>query len=75
MGLACIFGDTDEQALVQVPEGLRPFMSFVALVGSPATIRQRIAEYEEAGAQKLLFRFPEPLNLDPIRRFALEFIA
>lgn len=75
VGLVCIPGHTDEQALVQVPEGLRPFMSFAALVGSPATIRQRIAEYEEAGVQELLFRFPEPLNLDPIRRFAQEFIV
>jgi F420-dependent oxidoreductase-like protein len=75
VGLACIIGDTDEQALAKVPEGLRPFMSFAALVGSPATIRKRIAEYEEAGVQELLFRFPEPLNLDTIRRFAQEFIA
>lgn len=75
VGLACILGDTDEQALAKVPEGLRPFMSFAALVGSPATIRKRITEYEEAGAQELLFRFPEPLNLDMIRLFAQEFIA
>ena len=39
----------DEQALEKVPEGVRAFVSSVALVGSPTTIRQHIAAYEEAG--------------------------
>jgi alkanesulfonate monooxygenase SsuD/methylene tetrahydromethanopterin reductase-like flavin-dependent oxidoreductase (luciferase family) len=75
VGLACILADTDEQALAQVPEAAREVMSKNALIGSPATIRKRIAEYEEAGAQELIFRFLEPLNLDKLRRFAQEFIA
>src|SRR5438105_3262845 len=73
VGLYCIIADTDEQALAKVPEAARASMSNTALIGSPATIRKRIAEYEEAGTQELLFRFPEPLNLDTLRRFAQEF--
>lgn len=45
------------------------------LVGSPATIRKRIAVLEEAGVQELMLRFADALNLDGIRRFAQEFIA
>jgi F420-dependent oxidoreductase-like protein len=75
VGLLCILEDTDEQAQAKVPEGLRAFVNSAGLVGSPATVRKRIAEYEEAGAQELTFRFLEPLNLGPIRRFAQEFIA
>jgi alkanesulfonate monooxygenase SsuD/methylene tetrahydromethanopterin reductase-like flavin-dependent oxidoreductase (luciferase family) len=75
VGMYCIIADTDEQAWATVPEAARASMSSTALIGSPATIRKRIAEYEEAGAHELLFRFPEPLNLDTLRRFAHEFIA
>ncbi len=45
------------------------------LVGSPATIRKRIAALEEAGVQELMLRFPNALDLDGLRRFAQEFIA
>jgi len=76
VGMYCSIADTDEQAWATVPEAARASMSSsTALIGSPATIRKRIAEYEEAGAQELLFRFAEPLNLDTLRRFAQEFIA
>lgn len=75
VGMYCIIADTDEQAWATVPDAARASMSSTALIGSPATIRKRIAEYEEAGAQELLFRFPEPLNLDTLRRIAREFIA
>jgi alkanesulfonate monooxygenase SsuD/methylene tetrahydromethanopterin reductase-like flavin-dependent oxidoreductase (luciferase family) len=46
-----------------------------ALIGSPDTIRQRIAAYEAAGVQELLLLFPDAIQLDSIRRFAREFIA
>lgn len=73
VAMYCILADTDEQAWAKVPEAARAAMSSIALIGSPATIRKRIAEYEEAGAQELFFRFPELLNT--LRRFAQEFIA
>ncbi|GHO99363.1 LLM class F420-dependent oxidoreductase [Reticulibacter mediterranei] len=75
VGLAFILADTDEQALAQVPEAIREFVRENALIGSPATIRKRITGYEEAGVHELIFRLPEPLNLDTLRRFAQEFIA
>jgi len=45
-----------------------------ALIGSPETIRQRVAAYEEAGVQELLLRFVDGINLEALRRFAQEFI-
>ena len=46
-----------------------------ALIGSPETIRVRLAAYEEAGVQELLMRFVEGTNLEALRRFAKEFFA
>ncbi len=79
----CIIGDTDEQALEAVPgrmKGLVPadqLSSILAssLVGSPDTIRKRIAALEEAGVQELILAFPDATRLDSIRRFAREFIV
>jgi alkanesulfonate monooxygenase SsuD/methylene tetrahydromethanopterin reductase-like flavin-dependent oxidoreductase (luciferase family) len=74
-GSYCIIGDTDEQALAKVPERIRAIFGNSALIGSPATIRERIAAYEEAGVQELLLRFPDALELDTIRHFAQEIMA
>ncbi len=46
-----------------------------SLIGSPETIRKRIAVYEAVGVQELLLMFPDATQLDSIRRFAREFIA
>ncbi|MBA2392502.1 MAG: hypothetical protein H0V70_07125 [Ktedonobacteraceae bacterium] len=45
------------------------------LIGSPDTIRQRIADYEAAGVQELRIIFPDVPQLNSIRRFASEFIT
>ncbi len=74
-GSYCIIEDTDEQAEAKLPDRVRALYGNAALVGSPTTIRERIAAYEEAGVQELVLRFPDVLNVDPIRRFAQEFIA
>jgi alkanesulfonate monooxygenase SsuD/methylene tetrahydromethanopterin reductase-like flavin-dependent oxidoreductase (luciferase family) len=66
--------DTDEQAWAKVPATEKRRFGTHALIGSPATIRQHIAAYEEAGVQELLLRFPEAQNLDALRRFADAFI-
>ena len=74
----CIVGDTDEQALAKVPPMAKArFGSALdsALVGSPDTIRQRIAAYEAVGVQELLLMFPDAIQGDSIRRFAKEHIA
>ena len=75
-GTLCAIGETDEQALANLP----PMMKFQlssgmgGLVGSLDTIRKRIAAYEEAGVQELVLVFSSATNLDEIRRFAREFI-
>src|SRR6266566_1399224 len=70
----CLIADTDEQAETQLPEAVRAFGSG-GLVGSPATIRKRIAALEKAGVQELMLRFVNALDLDAIRHFAQEFSA
>ncbi len=74
----CALADTDEQAQALVPDAIKArFGSAISntLIGSPETVRQRIAAYEEAGVQELLIRFPDQTNLENIKRFAREFIA
>jgi len=74
-GSYCIIEDTDEQALAKTPDALKSRFGDTALIGSPATIRERIAAFENAGVQELALRFPEVGRLDAIQRFAQEFIA
>lgn len=78
-GTDCVIGDTDEQALAKVPASMSARYGKEAiksvLIGSPDTIRKRIAAYEAAGVQELLLLFPDAIQLDSLRRFAREFIA
>ncbi len=74
----CLMADSDEQALAQIPAELKVRLGEsvnTALLGSPDTIRQRLATYEEAGVQELLMRFVDGTNLEAIGRFAKEFFA
>jgi F420-dependent oxidoreductase-like protein len=74
----CLMADSDEQALVQLPAELTARLGEsvnTALIGSPETIRQRLATYEEAGVQELLMRFVDGTNLEALRRFAQEFFV
>jgi F420-dependent oxidoreductase-like protein len=74
-GTYCIIEDTDEQALAKAPDAVKALFGSSALIGSPTTIRERIAAYEAAGVQELMLRFPEVGRLETIRRFAQEFIS
>jgi F420-dependent oxidoreductase-like protein len=74
----CAIGETDEQAQAKIP----PFLATrfgdragSALIGSPDTIRKRLAAFEAAGVQELIIAFPDVLQLDSLRFFAKEFIA
>lgn len=74
----CSIAETDEEALAKLP----PQMARMAgdrlgssLIGSPATIRQRLQAFEEVGVQELIIAFPDALKLDSLRFFAKEFIA
>jgi alkanesulfonate monooxygenase SsuD/methylene tetrahydromethanopterin reductase-like flavin-dependent oxidoreductase (luciferase family) len=75
--LSCMIGETDEQAEAKVPASLRGRTAFTAsaLIGSPATLRKRLIELEEAGVQEIILRFTDVLNLDMLRFFARELIA
>src|SRR3989442_622277 len=67
----CAIGETDEQARAKIPAALldRP-VARGALIGSPDTIRKRLAELEAAGVQEVILGFPDVLQLDSLRFFA-----
>jgi alkanesulfonate monooxygenase SsuD/methylene tetrahydromethanopterin reductase-like flavin-dependent oxidoreductase (luciferase family) len=44
------------------------------LIGTPEQIRERLAEYEEAGIQELIVRFVDAAQLESVRLFARECI-
>jgi F420-dependent oxidoreductase-like protein len=71
----CLMADSDEQALALLPVERQARLGNevrTALIGSPETIRQRLAAYEDAGVQELLLRFVDGTNLEALRRFAQE---
>jgi hypothetical protein len=43
-----------------------------SLIGSPETIRRRLAELEAIGVQEMILGFPDVLQLDTLRFFAHE---
>jgi F420-dependent oxidoreductase-like protein len=74
----CMLADSDEEAVARTPEFVKALFGNAlnsVLIGSPDTIRQRIADYEAAGVQELRIIFPDVPQLNSIRRFASEFIA
>jgi F420-dependent oxidoreductase-like protein len=74
----CLLADSDEQALALLPAERKASLGawvHTALIGSPETIRQRIAAYEAAGVQELVLRFIDGTNLEALRCFAKECFA
>ena len=69
----CSIGETDEQAQAMLSERMKALFSedvlSSALVGSPETIRQRLATFEAAGVQELVIHFADVTHLETIRRF------
>jgi hypothetical protein len=53
----------------------KPRLGDSSLVGSPATIRQRIATLEALGVQEINMDLPSATDLTPLYRFAQEFIG
>lgn len=74
--LMCAIAPTDEEAYAKTQS--IPFRRSIpaakvpetALVGTPANIRQRLAAYEEAGAQEIILYMPDAKDLDAVRLFA-----
>jgi F420-dependent oxidoreductase-like protein len=75
-GAFCCIGETDEQARAKFPAALlgRP-VAAGALIGSPETIRERLAELEGIGVQEIILGFPDILHLHTLRFFARECMA
>ena len=73
----CAIGETEEEALASIPAAMRTMFGDRlkdALVGTPDTIRPRLAEYEAAGVQELLITFVDRPKLGSIELFAKAFI-
>lgn len=75
----CIFGSTDEEARAALPPGSEfAFPGDLAgygLIGTPETIRRRLAAYEAAGVQELAISFGGPDPLATMRRYAEEIMC
>lgn len=73
----CAIAETDEAAVAKLTPEQRQHIDGVRqsqLVGTPAAIRARLAELEEAGVQELIIRFVDATQLDSLRLFAREFL-
>jgi F420-dependent oxidoreductase-like protein len=75
----CAIADTDAEAQAMVPPGLGQIYpgdwASYCLIGSPETIRQRLAEYQDAGVEEIAISFVAPDQEAALRRYASEVIA
>ena len=73
----CAIGETEEEALASIPDAMRRMFGDRikdALIGTPDTIRPRLAEFEAAGVQELLVTFADRPKLNSMELFAKAFI-
>ena len=71
----CAIAETEEEAIAKLTPAQRKYLDILRqteLIGTPAMIRQRLAEYKEAGIQEIVIRFVDATRLDSIRLFARE---
>jgi F420-dependent oxidoreductase-like protein len=71
----CAIARTEEAAIAKLTPDERNNLDELlpeSLIGTPATIRERLQEYEEAGIQEIIVRFVDAVQLDSIRMFAQE---
>ena len=75
----CAIADTDEAAMAKAADFGRNIPSGrlreQGLIGTPDTIRRRLAEIEQAGAQEVIVFMPDSAQLDVVRLFAKECIT
>jgi F420-dependent oxidoreductase-like protein len=76
--LMCAIAETDEQAALKIGSLERDAQGQAdlsqvrerALIGTPETIRRRLAAYEQAGAQEIILYMPDAATLESVRLFA-----
>jgi len=71
----CAIAETEEEAIAKLTPSQRSHVDLLRhtqLIGTPAMIRERLAEYEAAGIQEIVIRFVDATSLEPIRLFARE---
>jgi F420-dependent oxidoreductase-like protein len=71
----CVLGESEEAAMASLSpqhQALVSFMQASSLIGTPETIRKRLAEYEALGIQELILWFPDATKLESLRLFARE---
>lgn len=71
----CVIAETEAGVLAKLTPQQRDNLDELRkswLIGTPDQIRERLAEYEEAGIQELIVRFVDGAQLDPLRLFARE---
>lgn len=70
----CAIAETDDAAMAKAASFTRNIPSGrlreQALIGTPDTIRRRLAEIEEAGAQEIILFMPDSKDLASVRLFA-----
>jgi F420-dependent oxidoreductase-like protein len=75
---AYVLGSTDEEARAKVRPGAEfafpGELASYGLIGTTATVHERIAAYERAGVQELVVSFEDPLDVGELQRFAAEFM-
>jgi alkanesulfonate monooxygenase SsuD/methylene tetrahydromethanopterin reductase-like flavin-dependent oxidoreductase (luciferase family) len=76
--LMCAIAETDEQAALKIGAIERDAQGQAdlsrirerALIGTPETIRRRLAAYEQAGAQEIIVYIPDAATLESVQLFA-----
>jgi len=71
----CAIAETEEAAIAKLTPAQRSNLEELRqtqLIGTPAMIRQRLVEYQEAGVQEIVIRFVDATQLESIRLFARE---
>ena len=71
----CAIAETEQAAIAKLTPNQRANLAELrqkALIGTPSMIRERLAEYAEAGIQEIIVRFVDAAQLDSIRLFARE---
>ena len=69
----CTIGETEEEALEKLPASSRRQLDTLrlqSLFGTPEMIRERLAQYEEAGVQEVIIWFADAAQLHSVRLFA-----